>query len=186
MPDPPNGVSIRVQQSVSGYDRTILLNSHVVMDWYDWFYEPLITKDEAVFMDVPPYAASSLTVTVDNTGYTAAVGVCVLGQASYIGETQWGFTRGINDYSRITEDAWGGLVLTPGNYSKLMSVEVHVTAGYESQVTHLLTGIRATAVMFVASTAIDSATIYGTLGRNWTVPFTNVGGVARLELRGLV
>ena len=180
-----SGTSIRVQQSISGYDRTIELNSHVVADWYAWFYEPIQTRDEAPFMDVPPFPAAVLTITLTGVDGVAACGVCVLGQAAYVGETQWGFSRSINDYSRVTEDAWGGLVLTPGGYSKLMSVDVHIPAGYESHVTHLLTGIRATIVMFVATTEIDSATIYGTLGRNWTVPFTNVGGVAKLEIRGL-
>jgi len=180
------GVSVRLQQSVSGYDRTVLLNKHEVLDWYDWFYEPIITRDEAAFMDVPPYAASSLTVTIDGGIGTASCGVAVFGQASYIGTTQWGLSRGINDYSHITEDQWGGLVLTPGNYSKLMNVDVHVPAGYESQVVHLLTSIRATAVMFVASEEHDSAVVYGTLGRGWNVPFDIAGGVARLEIRGLV
>lgn len=181
-----SGVRIRVQQSISGYDRTILLNTHDVLNWYDWYYFPLSTLDDAAFMDIPPYAAGVLTVTVDGGTGTAKCGVAVFGMASYIGTTQWGLSRGINDYSRITEDQWGGLILTPGNYSKLMNVEVHVPSGYESQAVHLLTSIRATAVMFVASEEHDSAIVYGTLGRGWNVPFDITGGVARLEIRGLV
>ena len=181
-----SGTSIRMQQSVSGYDRTIELNSHPVINWYGFFYDPLITRDDAAFMDIPPYATSSLTITITATGGTAGCGVCVLGQASYIGATQWGLSRGINDFSRIAEDQWGGLVLTPGNYSKQMTAEVYVPAGYESQAIHLLTGIRATPVMFVASEDYDSAVVYGVLGRNWSVPINNNGQPARLDIRGLV
>ena len=181
-----SGLSIRVQQSISGYDRTIELNSHIVADWYGWFYEPLITRDEAAFTDIPPYAAGVLTVTIANAGGTAACGVGVIGMSSYLGIAKELPVRGINDYSRITEDAWGGLVLTVGNYSKTMSIEFFVPAGYESQAIHLLTGIRATPVMFVCGDVFDSGTIYGILGRNWSVPMSVTGGLARLEIRGLV
>ena len=180
------GLSIRVQQSVSGYDRTINLNSHVVADWYGWFYDEIVTIDDAAFMDVPPYPASTLTITITPTGGEAACGVCILGAASYIGTAVAGPVRGINDYSRITEDAWGGLVLTPGNYSKTMTVQVFVPAGYESQAVHLLTSIRAVAVAFVCGEVFDSGIMYGILGRGWTVPLTTTGDFARMELRGLV
>lgn len=180
------GSSVRVQQSVSGYDRTIVLNSHIVADWYGFWYDPIITKDEVAFMDIPPYSASALTITVTRAGAVAAVGVITLGQQYFVGTALSGMSRGINDYSRIIEDAWGGLVLIPGAYSKILSVEVYVPEGYESQAIHLLTGIRATIVMFVAGDNFDSAIIYGILGRNWTIPMAVTGGIARLELRGLV
>lgn len=179
------GASIRVQQSVSGYDRTILLNSHLVVDWYDWYYEALTVRDDVPFMDVPPYPASSLTITIAAVGGSAACGVAVFGQQSIIGTTLAPLSRGINDYSRVIEDAWGGLILQPGNYSKLMTVEVFIPPGYESQVVHLLTGIRAVPVMFVAGDNFDSAVIYGILGRGWNAPLSVSGGIARIELRGL-
>ncbi len=179
------GGSVRVQQSVSGYDTTVALNSHLVADWYGWFYDPIITRDDVAFMDVPPYLASSLTITIAAASGSAACGVFVLGQQSLIGTTLSPLSRGINDYSRVIEDAWGGLILAPGNYSKLMTVEVFVPPGYESQVVHLLTEIRATIVMFVAGDNFDSAIIYGILGRGWNVPMSVNGGIARIEIRGL-
>jgi len=180
------GSSVRIQQSISGYDRTISLNSHVAADWYGWFYDPLITKSAVAFMDIPPYSAGVLTITVSGANGTAGCGVMVLGQATYIGTTLSNLVRGINDYSRITEDAWGGLVLTPGGYSDTLSVEVFVPEGYESQAVALLTSIRATPVMFVAGDNFDASIVYGILGRNWTVPMAVTGNIARLELRGLV
>ncbi len=175
------GSSARVQQSVSGYDKTLLLNSHIVDDWYGWFYDPLVTRDDVAFTDVPPYPASSLTLTI--TG--SACGVCVIGQQFFIGTTLAPLSRSINDYSRVIEDAWGGLILIPGNYSKMMTVEVFVPPGYESQAVHLLTEIRATIVMFVAGDNFDSAIVYGILGKNWTVPMGVSGGIARIDIRGL-
>lgn len=179
------GASVRIQQSVSGYDRTISLNSHIVADWYDWFYEPLTTRDDVAFMDVPPFPASSLTITVAAATPLTKIGVAVFGQQTFVGTTLAPLSRGINDYSRVTEDQFGGLTLTPGNYSKLMTVEVFVPPGYESQAVHVLTEIRATVVMFVAGDNFDSAIIYGTLGRGWNVPMSVSGGIARIEIRGL-
>ena len=179
------GVDVRVQQSISGYNKLMLLNAHVVADWYDWFYEVLISRDDIVFADVPPYISGVLTLTISAVSGVAACGVVAVGQQSFVGTTITPLTRGINDYSRIIEDAWGGVIVVPGNYSKIMNVEVYIPAGFESQAVHLLTGIRATPVMFLAGDNFDSAIVYGILGRGWNVPLNVNGGVARIEIKGL-
>jgi len=75
--------------------------------------------------------------------------------------------------------------LTPGNYSKLMDFNFHVASGFESEVTHILTSLRALPIVFVASEDYDMAIIYGVL-QDWRVPISNSGELTRISIRGLI
>jgi hypothetical protein len=179
------GASATILQSVSGYTETILLYNHDVLSWWEWYYETPIRTGEAVFDQIPPYAASTLTITVDNTGGTASVGVLVIGKEKRLGATQWEASRTINDYSRAVEAADGTVSLTVGNYSKRLNVEVFIDAGFESEATRILEEFRATPLVFVGSSLYSMTIIYGWLG-GWYVPISTTGRPASIEIKGLV
>lgn len=177
--------SVTVAQTVSGFTRTITLNSHPVLNWYDWYYEELIRESEAVFTNVPPYATGVLTITIDNTGGTAKIGVLIIGKARELGSTQWEPTRTINDYSVTDEDAFGNVTLVQRSYSKRLNVEFRVADGAESEVTRLLQEFRATPMVFVGSEDYSMTIIYGFLGA-WEVPISITGKNANLTIKGLI
>lgn len=179
------GASATVVQSVSGYSRTISLVSHEVLSWYDFYYELPIRTGEAIFDDIPPYAASTLTVTIDNTGGTASVGVLVIGKQKVLGATQWEANRSISDYSRAVEADDGSVSLVQGNYSKRLNVDVRIEPGFESEATRILEEFRATPLVFVGSSEYSMTIIYGFLG-GWFVPISNTGRPASIEIKGLV
>jgi hypothetical protein len=179
------GASATVVQSVSGYSRTISLVNHDVLNWYDWYYELPVRTGEAIFDDIPPYPSSTLTLTVDNTGGTASVGVLVIGKSKRLGATQWGASRTINDYSRAVEADDGTVTLVAGNYSKRLNVEVVIERGFESEATRILEEFRATPLVFVGSSLYTMTIIYGFLG-GWFVPISDTGRPASIEIKGLV
>ena len=179
------GASATVVQSVSGYSRTISLVSHEVLSWYDWYYELPIRTGEAIFDDIPPYPASTLTLTVDNTGGTASIGVLVIGKSKRLGATQWEASRTITDYSRAVEADDGTVSLVPGNYSKRLNVEVAIERGFESEATRILEEFRATPLVFVGSSLYSMTIIYGFLD-GFKVPISNTGRPASIEIKGLV
>ena len=179
------GASVRVQQSISGYDSTQYLNSHLVDNWYDWFYEPLIRTGDLVFAAIPPYASGVLTVTVDNTGDTARLGCLIYGTSRTLGLTRWNPERTINDYSTTSEDQWGNVTLVPRTYSKRMNAEFYMTQGFEPEVTRLLEEYRATPIVVIGSSDYSSTIIYGWLG-SWAVPITNEMKPATITIKGLV
>lgn len=177
--------SVTVAQSVSAYSRTISLVRHDVLNWYDWYYELPIRTGDAVFTDIPPYPASTLTVTVTNTGGTAKCGIMVIGKSRTLGLTEWEFSRSINDYSRAVEATSGTVELVQGAYSKRMVLDVWVEDGMESEVTRVLEEYRAQALVFVGSSAYSMAIIYGFLGA-WNVPVSIRGRNASIEIKGLI
>ncbi len=179
------GASATILQSVSGYTETLPLYNHDVLSWWEWYYESPIRTGEAIFTDIPPYPGSTLTVTVDNTGGTASVGVLVIGKSKRLGATQWGASRTINDYSRAVEADDGTVTLVSGNYSKRLNVEVIIERGFESEATRILEEFRATPLVFVGSSLYSMTIIYGFLG-GWFVPISDTGRPASIEIKGLV
>lgn len=178
------GSSIRVQQSVSGYDQTIQLQTHVVDNWYDWYYEDLITEDEALFLEIPPYAASTLTVTIAATGGTAKCGVMVIGKEKLLGWTQWGMNKEIQDYSRVIENDFGDLELRRGQYAERLNLDVHLIPGSESEVFRQMKAHRSEPLVFVGSTQFSMSIVYGFI-ESWNVPCEITGGLMPVRIRGL-
>lgn len=177
--------SVTVEQTGSGYSETFDLVSHVVTSWWEYFTEVPIRTGDIVVSNIPPYANETLTITIDNTGNNAKCGVLVVGKAKFLGATQWEANRSINDYSIATEAVDGSISLTQGAFSKRLSVEFKVPAGYESEATRILEYYRATPLVFVGSEDYSMTIIYGFLG-SWAVPISNTGRNAYAEIKGLV
>lgn len=176
--------SIRVQQSGSGYDSTLLLRSHSVDNWYDWYYEELTEADEALFIDIPPYPTSTLTLTIASAGGTAKCGVCVVGKEKLLGQTQWGMNKEIIDYSRVLVNDFGDIELHRGRYSERLNLDVYLTPGSESEVFKQLKAHRAEPLIAVGSTQFALSLVYCYI-YTWRVPCELTGGLMPLELRGL-
>lgn len=178
------GQSIRLQQSVSGYDHTIQLQTHPVNNWYDWYYEELNTEDEALFLDIPPYAASTLTVTITATGGTAACGVMVIGKEKQLGWTQWGMNKEIQDYSRVVVNDFGDVELRRGAYAERLNLNVHLIPSSESEVFRQMKAHRSEPLVFVGSTQFTMSIVYGFI-ESWNVPCEITGGLMPVRIRGL-
>lgn len=179
-----SGASVRVQQSISGYDQTVTLYTHEVDDWWAWYYEDVIEEDEAYFSDIPQYASATLTITISNPGGTAKCGVCVIGKEKLVGETQWGMSKEIIDHSRVTENAFGDIELNRGNYVERLNLDVHLIPGSESEVFRIMKYYRSEPLVFVGSTEFSLSIVYCYI-HSWRVPCELTGGLMPVELRGL-
>lgn len=179
-----DGTTATLTQSTTGHSETINLVSHEVPNWLEYWTESPITTGDAVFLNIPAAPSEMLTVTIENSGTTAKIGVMTIGTVKTIGATNWGATRSINDFSRATEDADGNIELTVGNYTKRMRLDVTIDEGLESEATRILEEYRATPLVFVGSTDYSMLIIYGFLGP-WEVPKSRTGRPASIEVRGL-
>lgn len=180
-----SGSSIRVQQSVSGYDETISLRSHPVSNWWDYWFEDIIIEDEAYFENIPPRAASTLTLTITAAGGTAGCGVCVIGKEKTLGWTQWGMNKETQDYSRVTENGFGGLELTPGATVERLNLEVHLIPGTENEVFRQMKLHKTMPLVTVGSTQFSMSIMYGFI-EAWNVPCELTGGLMPVRIRSLV
>lgn len=179
------GASVTVSQADSGYTRTRSLVTHDVLNWYDYWYQEPLWVGDTVFDDIPPYAASPLTVTVSSPGNQAAIGGFFLGKAKFIGKTQWGLTAGILSYSTSTTDKFGNVTLVKRDNAKKMNFEVAIPRGYEDEVYRFMRAATDVEMVAIASSDWGMTLSYGYLGQ-WEVPLDINGKNMPVEWRGLI
>lgn len=177
------GTSVTVDQSVSGYSRTITIQRHPVNNWYDFWYEPLVEVGDIVFDDIPPYPASSLTVTI--TGVDCGVGVLVIGKSRTLGTTQWGATGGAIDYSGITTDEFGNVDIVQRSNAKKLNLDVFIEETFADEAHRLLSLYTGAKLVFVGANDRSMTIAYGFL-KNWAVVAGINGETSPIEIQGLV
>lgn len=179
------GSSVTVIQSVSGYERTRTLVTHDVLDWYNFWYQEPLWAGDTVFDDIPPYLNSTLTVTVNSPGNTAAIGGWFLGKAKFIGKTQWELTAGILSYSGSEADTFGNVTLMKRESAKKMNFDVAIPRGYEDEVYRFMRAAENVEMVAIASSNWAMTLSYGYLGQ-WQVPLSIEGKKMPVEWRGLI
>lgn len=178
------GTQVTLEQSVSGWSQTKKLNSHLVDNWYDFFFEDIVTLSNVVFTGVPPRAASTLTLTIDNPGSTAACGIVLLGKPAHIGTTQWELVASWVTYSGTTVDGFGNPTFARHGVVSRLNLEVDILPNYESEAARILQEHVDVPTAFIASTEHALGLLYGALGPG-SVPLSRSGKKASLEIIGL-
>lgn len=124
-----------------------------VYDWYQYFfYDTSIRRNTAVFLDIPSYTNTYTTIKVTAaTGNPVSIGTCTFGKINTIGNSEYGFTSGITDYSKKETDEFGTTTFVRRAYSKRMSGRVLVNNAELNRVQRILYDLRAVPVLWFAS-----------------------------------
>jgi len=131
-----------------------------ITDWYDYFFLPIERKSDLVVIGLPPYVTASINVVFNGTG-DVKVGALVLGAALTIGDSQYGASFGIIDYSTKSVDTQGRTTITEGTYSDEADIDVVIETARFAQVKKILTDLRNQPTVWVASEEADGTLIYG-------------------------
>lgn len=146
------------------YNQTIsLIDNRNIVDWYTYFFEEQVQKEQAQWLDIPPYVGSDVQVIVtDNVGDTAQLGQLVLGFLSNLGVTSYGTSISIEDFSRKETDAFGNFIVVERAFSQLADFDVQFETANARKIQRTLAALRATPVVYIGSedTAYGT-TIYG-------------------------
>jgi len=179
------GATATVTQSVSGYSEVKSLIKHEVLTWYDFYYEEPVRVGDVAFTDIPPYPASTLTVTVDNGTGEAAIGCCLLGKSRTIGTTLFNFSGGVLSYSTTTTSAQGNTTMVRRPNAKRLQFEVFVAEGFQSEAYRLLTLYTDVEMVFIGASEYSMGIAYGFLDQ-WDVYVTDTAKPASISIRGLI
>lgn len=144
------------------YDETYsMVSDSGVVDWYTYFFTPVVRKGGLVVTELPPYSGGNITITLSSIGGTVECGSCVLGQARYWGEAQLGMTVGIQDYSIKTRDAYGNYVIQQRAFNKRADISIYLDNLVIDEFQTQMANFRAIPIVYVSSTTYESGTIYG-------------------------
>jgi len=172
------------------YTKTLPLQDETsVIDWFTYFFTPILELSEFVFTDLPPYADAEVTVSIDRAGGIVKAGQVVMGP---IWETGLTFADGSGfsglDFSTVEADIFGNLTRVTREATRLSNFQVFLDAtqllSFDSRMRSLRGGV---AVVWIGSDDNRKAAIsYGIL-RDYRVSYqTPDYSVIQLETQGLV
>lgn len=125
------------------------------LDWYSYFfYDQDTVRTLSVYLDIPVVSSGLVTVKISGAG-TNSLGTFIAGLLKRLGDTQYGVSAGIIDYSRKDTDEFGNVTFIKRNYSKRINASVSLTNANLNKVQRILYQIRATPVLWLASTDIQ-------------------------------
>ena len=155
-----------------------------IQSWYDYFFTPITRDSDLAILGLPNYANAYIDVTFTDTG-TAKCGALVLGTVETIGDSQYGASFGIIDYSQKTTDSAGNVTITAGRYSDTADVDVIIQTGRFAQVKKILTDVRTTPSVWITEENTDGTIIYGYF-REFSILMTNpTVSLTTLSIEGL-
>lgn len=182
--------NVTVTDSVDGevYNTDIdLLDNRNIVDWYTYFFEEQVQREEALFLDIPPYIGAVVSVTVqEEVGQTAELGQLVFGFLSDVGFTVYGTSIGIEDYSIKDRDAFGNAIIVQRNFSQTVDFDVQFETQNARKIQKTLAALRATPVVYLGSTDVSYGTlVYGFYRRFDITLETPSYAFASIEVEGL-
>lgn len=157
-------VQVKMTDEVDGlvYDKTTVLASYSgIDDWFSYFYEPVVRRSDFIVNDLPPYTNATIQVILTEAGGAALCGGLLVGQQSFIGNTQYGSSVGIQDYSLKTQDTFGNYSILRRAFRKTGSFQIQLASNYTDQLVSLLTSLRSTPIIYSGSSDFTSMMIYG-------------------------
>jgi hypothetical protein len=161
-----SGTSITIsgvdQFDTSIYSSTVSLvdNSNVYDPW-TYFFSPILYKTDFVITNLPPYSLTKYTITISNPSGNAKCGTLLMGQVTNFGDTNYGMTAGLLDYSVKRANEFGDFVLTERAYSKTLNIAVRSTKSQTDPFMAYAIRYRATPIVIVGSIDYTMSYIFG-------------------------
>lgn len=185
-----DGTAVRVTMTdpIEGvvYDReSPLVDQGAVSDWYAYYFEPITRQTTLGLLDLPPYASAVLRVEIKYPSSIAKCGLLTFGAQFRVGETDWGASVGIVDYSRKERDTFGRPVIVERNYSRRSNYAVTVDTSFVAAVQDVLAAYRTVPLTWIGSELYPSTVVYGYY-RDFDLVLSNyTKSLLNIEVEGL-
>jgi hypothetical protein len=185
-------LQVEVRDGAGGtivYNKTIALDSTIILDWYMYFFEPYNPKTEVILSDVPPYLNARITTTLTGaSGSTVKIGSMIYGTVYQLGTTQYGVSSGIRDYSVKQTDDFGNTTFLQRAFSRRMEGNVFMNNTALAFNQRLLTSLRAVPAVWIGSTEdnFSPLTVFGYY-RDFNIDISYpTFSLCRIEIEGLI
>lgn len=182
-------LDVTVRNGLDGpvvYSREVSLDGTIIADWYQYFFEPSVQLGEVVLTDIPPYGDAHITVTLSGPDEVNC-GSLILGTVYPLGDTQYGASAGIIDYSRKDTSATGTTTFVRRRYSKRMSAPLMLLNTQLNKVQRVLADLRATPCAWIGTDApgFEPLTVFG-FYRDFSIDVAYpTHSLCNLEIEGL-
>jgi hypothetical protein len=167
-------------------DQTISLRDYGRTDYYDYFTRDIELADRYINFNVPTMFNGRGKLTLDNTGLTAKLGGLIYGNQFEIGQSQWGSSFGIRDYSTKEQDTFGNYIIVQRGFSDRIDADVFVELNRTGQIRKVLTEYRTTPVVWSGDDANNVLLTYGYYRDFSVILSTPAGADCAIQIEGLI
>jgi hypothetical protein len=140
---------------------TVVTGESAVLDWWSYFFAEIVRRTDIVLFDLLRFPDAVIDVEINYSGGTAKCGILMMGMYTTIGETEYGPTIGIIDYSQKSVDSYGNYTIDVRDYAKRMNVPIRIQYASVSEIQRVMARYRSTPTVWAASTEIDALMVYG-------------------------
>lgn len=156
-------VQIIVNDPIEGeiLNQTIDTTEPSGRSWWKWHFTPINRRDKILFEGLPAYSQATITIKIKNPGATAKCGILLIGNRVILGETQYGASVGMYDYSVKKKDDFGGYIISERPYSDIGRFQVFVNDTMYDRISQLLAKRRAQETLYIGESTLQSTWIYG-------------------------
>lgn len=187
-----NATSIRVQVSALAFDETfsLLIPDEQIFPGGDVYRTYALRLD----LEVPKNAPITITVTHDvalrrsfdpDFADTARLGYLSLGYAVKFGETLYGTSVSIMDYSKKERDAFGRADVTVRNYTNIIKYRLSIPTDQIYSAYTFLSYLRASNSLYIGDITHPETAVVGFF-KNFTIPIEGyTDSIFELEVEGI-
>ena len=165
------------------------LSGGTVTDWYQYFFfDPLVSRTQAIFHGIPPYASGHLTMVLTGGG-EISLGNLVFGTSKEIGGLEYGCTASITDYSVKETDSFGVTKFVKRGFTKRLTGRLIIDNTQLNRIHRTLADLRATPCVWIGSDLpeFDESLVVFGFYKDFTIsiPYKN-NSYCSLEVEGLI
>lgn len=146
-PSMPDDVSIDVP----------MVDNSMIDDFFDYFFEELITRSEFIVPDLPFYSDTTITVTIN--GDEVGIGNLIIGKELDFGKANYGTGLSSLNFGKVTESPYGYVTFTPGNKVKLVDFNVTIQTAKVNYVFNQLKQLIDIPTLWYATGNLDDPTL---------------------------
>lgn len=160
-------------------------------NWYVGTYSPALYYDRLAVSDIEPLASATFMVNIIGSG-TVECGSCLPALSNDIGGAQYGAEVGIDNWSRVERDEWGGLQIdSTRSYSDNATYECFVAKNKAAALRRLFATYKDTPSLYLMAPNSDAPGGWDGLGVHHAIASFRIilsypeHYLIRLELEGM-
>lgn len=158
--------SVNVQVRTAGddlvYDTDVpMVNNSYVVDWYRYYFAPIIRRSEFLLTDLPAYLNAKIKTTISGLA-DVSIGALVAGRQVDLGVALYGSSWQAIDFSRKERDEFGNFTIVRRRTADLFDYDVSVNKPLFPYVKDILKSLSTTPCVWIGSPGQDDGTtVYG-------------------------
>ena len=174
------------------YDKSFDMSEAAWDDsWYNPIYDETVYKDRLSLSDIDPSGATN-SAFITLSGTNVECGSCLFGLSRDIGGATYGADVGIDNWSRVTRDDWGGVQIdATRGYSDNASYTVWFSKSKAAALRRMLADYKDTPAVYRMARSDTAPGGWDTLGCHHAISSFRIvmegpcGYLCRLELEGI-